>query len=123
MTKLESENRRLVDRLKLPESDQKDLKDQEAEIVALHKKVATLQQELLDMDEDNVNLRKEITGECVCVCVCVCVCGGGVRAGGCVCGVDVCVQVWLCACRFGRARAGVSVSECVHVWCGTEVCV
>ncbi len=104
MTKLESENRRLVDRLKLPESDQKDLKDQEAEIVALHKKVATLQQELLDMDEDNVNLRKEITGECVCVCVCVCV-------------------WWRCACRWvrvwcGCVRAGVAVR--VQVW--TRAC-
>ncbi len=99
MTKLESENRRLVDRLKLPESDQKDLKDQEAEIVALHKKVATLQQELLDMDEDNVNLRKEITGECVCVCVCVCVVEVCVQVGACV--------VWMCACRCGCARAGL----------------
>ena len=63
VSKLDSEKVRLLNRLKLPESDQKCLKDQENEIVELHKKLAQLQQELLDMDEDNVNLRKEITGK------------------------------------------------------------
>ena len=58
-----TENRRLSNRLKLPESDQKYLRDQEGEIVELHKKIGQLQQELLDMDEDNINLRKEITGK------------------------------------------------------------
>ena len=62
-----AENRRLSNRLKLPESDQKYLRDQEGEIVELHKKIGQLQQELLDMDEDNINLRKEITGKYISI--------------------------------------------------------
>ena len=58
--RIESENTRLLNRIKLPESERNSIRDQENEICDLKKNIEDLENTIGDMHNENNHLRQEI---------------------------------------------------------------